>query len=34
MNALRSTDLLGLAIWFILLFGTWFIAYTRSRSQA
>jgi hypothetical protein len=34
MNAFRSTDLLGLAIWLILLFGTWFISYSRSRAQA
>jgi hypothetical protein len=34
MNDLRSSDLLGLAIWVILLVGTWFVGYTRSRARA
>lgn len=34
MNGLRSPDILGLVIWVILLFGTWFISYSRSRAGA
>jgi hypothetical protein len=33
MNAIRSTDLLGIAIWLSLIFGTWLIAYSRSRAR-
>jgi hypothetical protein len=34
VNGLRSPDILGLVVWIILLFGTWFISSSRSRAQA
>lgn len=33
MNAIRSTDILGIVIWLSLIFGTWLIAYSRSRAR-
>jgi hypothetical protein len=33
MNGIRSTDLIGFAIWVFLIFGTWLIAYSRSRAR-
>jgi hypothetical protein len=33
MNEIRSTDVLGIAIWLSLIFGTWLIAYARSRAR-
>jgi hypothetical protein len=33
MNGIRSTDLIGFAIWVSLILGTWLIAYSRSRAR-
>lgn len=33
MNVIRSTDFVSLAIWLALIFGTWLIAYSRSRER-